>query len=110
MTVFPPERLSPDAERQALDELVSCDGWPIFRALVQQAYGPEAQIRAIDEAMTQLRPGDSELAVVTQIRASGKTALTVLDLPASRLRQLQQGLKGQAPGPFAAFRRGPRPS
>lgn len=102
-----PEPLTPQAEKTALDDLLKSDGWAIVCQLVEQQFGAAAQLRDIDAVMSELKPGDDERAVVTQIRAAGKAAYAVLDLAASRLRQVSSGPKASTQL-FSGFRRGPR--
>jgi len=102
-----PEPLTPQAEKLALDDLLKSDGWAIVKQLVEQRYGAAAQLRDIDAVMSDLHPGDDERAVVTQIRAAGKAAFSVLDLAEARLRQVSSGPKVSTQL-FSGFRRGPR--
>ena len=106
--MIPDTDLTPEAERTALEDLVKSDGWAIVKRLVDQQFGASAQLRDIDAVMSDLKPGDDERAVVTQIRAAGKAAHTVIDLAESRLRQLSTKKSPLAGTPFAAFRRAPR--
>lgn len=104
------ERRTPEAEHHALDVLLHSEGWVIVHEMVTAAYGPEAFERAIDSVMTELRPGDDERAVVTQIRAAHKAARDVLARVEERFKDLQhaEAKKTTPSRPFAAFRRVPR--
>lgn len=82
------ETRTPDAERAALDDMLKSDGWTILRELVDKQFGAEANLQQIDEVMANLRPGDDERAVVTQIRAASKAAYTVLALATHRAAAL----------------------
>jgi hypothetical protein len=84
---------TPQAQMTALTELVQSDGWRILSDLVNETYSADACLAEIDHAMTELRPGDDERAVVTQIRAAFKAARVVLELPHSRIRTLKAGEK-----------------
>lgn len=104
------EPRTPEAERHALDSLIHSDGWQIVKDIVRDAYGPEAFERAFDEAMAELRPGDDERAVTTQIRAAFKAARDVTARVESRFQQLDKAEQGKKSplDAFAAFRRGPK--
>lgn len=105
-----PEERTPEAIRQALDDLVTSDGWRILRELVLEQYGPEAFERAVDDAIRGIAPSeivDMERAVVPQIRAAFKAARLVLDLPTSKLRALESADRPAA-RLFDQFRRGPK--
>lgn len=98
------------AEREALQDLLQSDGWRVLQRLVEENYSSERCLHAIDAAMSELAPGDSEVAVVTQIRATWKAAPAILDLPATRLRALQSAQAPPKVDPFALFRRKPSPA
>lgn len=100
-----PENRTPEAIKAALDDLLKSDGWIILRELVDAQFGAEANLRDIDAVMATLRPGDDERAVVTQIRAASKAAYMVLDLPVSKLRQVEQAKKPKGLDRFAGMRR-----
>jgi hypothetical protein len=96
-----------EAERVALEELLRSDGWEVFTRLVSEQYSPSRCLAEIDAAMSGLKPGDDEVAVVTQIRAAWKLPPVILDLPSARVRELREGRQAAKPShdPFALFRR-----
>ena len=102
------ETRTPEAIRTALEDLARSDGWQLLREMVDEQFGPAANLQQIDQAMTQLRPGDDELAVVTQIRAASKAAYAVLSLADSKLRHVTQATKPRIADRFAGLRRMPR--
>lgn len=101
------EKRTPDAERAALESLIHSDGWQIVQAIVADHYGPAQQIADIDAVMGNLRPGDDERAIVTQIRAAAKAAHDVLVRTQSRYEALDKAAKRKAlpERAFAPFRR-----
>lgn len=97
--------------KDALEDLLKSDGWAIVRELVDQRFGPAAQLQEIDKAMGEIAPADQDgqFAVVTQIRAMQKAAYIVLALPKAHLDQIDSQ-EPKAPRLFEQFRRGPRPA
>lgn len=98
---------TPEAIALALTDLLQSDGWALVTQMVLEQYGPSAFEAAVDGAMGELRPGDDERAVITQIRAAFKAARGVLDMPDMKLRQAKGAPKAAAAvaDRFARFRR-----
>lgn len=102
-----PEDRTPEAIRTALEELLQSEGWAILSEMARARFGEAAQIAEIDTAMASLSPADTvgQIAIVTQIRAASHAATAVLDMPASKLRALQETPVART---FDRFRRSPR--
>lgn len=103
------EKRSPEAELQALQELVTCDGWDVLQAHLDAAWGAEACLAAIDAALTKhVRPED-ELAVTKRIRDTFKGVRAEAGWVKQRIAELETAVKAKAATPtedrFAHLRR-----
>lgn len=102
---------TPQAERDALEQLLASEGWAIVKEMVQAAHGPEAFERAFDDALRGVKPSevlDFERAVTPQIRAAFQAARGVIAMVESRVAALKDAERSpKAAGRFGAFRRGP---
>lgn len=101
------EPRTPESIRAALEDLVKSEGWALLREMVDEQFGAEANLQAIDDVMANLKPGDDERAVVTQIRAAAKAAYTVLALPDNKLRAVKGAQKPGVVDRFKHLRRQP---
>lgn len=101
---------TPEAELQALKDLVACDGWDIYQAHIAHAWGADACIAAIDMAITNVTP-DDELAVTKRIRDTFKGVRAEATWATQRIAELEGAIKHKPIATvdrFLQFRRGPR--
>lgn len=93
-------------ELDDLQQLVASDGFKRFEAYLDQEWGDAAQVRKIDNALRELKPGDfdAEHMTVSQIRASAIHAQRLGRWPHSRIDQLK-GAKSKSMNPMDALRR-----
>lgn len=101
-----------ETDARELDELqqfVASEGYQRFRAHVEQEWGDAAQVRKIDHALRELKPGDfdAEHMTVSQIRASAIHVQRVARWAEARIAQIK-GAKPKTLNPMEWARRRPR--
>jgi hypothetical protein len=84
--------LTPDAELQALKDLVVSDGWQVLQAHLETAWGSDACLAAIDQALLRAAPED-ELAITKRIRDTFKGVRAEASWVTQRVSELETGLK-----------------
>lgn len=96
-----PEQL----EAQQLRELLASPGWLLFQQHVEQQWGAEAQLKMLDQAYGELKPGDTrgEKMTALQVRAAAKAVRLVMAYPSERIGM--QAAKQPAPRAFGNWRR-----
>jgi hypothetical protein len=104
------EPLTPEAERQALEELVQSDGWHILMAHMDEAWGPEACEAALRDAKKNATPEEWPFETTRILDAFAAMRANVR-WPQERIRALKDGaparvLKARIMDPFQKFRRG----
>lgn len=92
-------------ELDALKALIASDGWQLYQQAIRGAWGAEACMRQIDQALAGLPRGDQDAVndTVQQIRASARAVQAMATWPESRVQTLQ-AQKPKAKG-LAAWRR-----
>ncbi len=95
----------PSPDLGALRELVQSEGWRLFLALIDDAWGSDATLRKIDAALATVARGDTSAVndTVQQIQASRREIQKVVGLPAFRISQLEP--QPTSTQPYAALRR-----
>lgn len=108
MKVTPePLVLSPEAEQQALKDLLESDGWAIYVRRGSSAWGPEACEQALREARKNADPAEWPFESM-RILDTFAAMRAELSWPAERLRSLVSGeavLRTKAADRFATLRR-----
>lgn len=96
-------------ELDDLQQLVQSEGFTRFQAHVEQEWGATAQVRQIDAALRELKPGeyDAELMTVSQIRAAAIQVQRIARWPVTRIAELK-GAKPKPLNPMDLLRRRPR--
>jgi hypothetical protein len=102
------EGLTPDAQLDALTEMVQSVGWQVYMQHVEAAWGPvamEAALRAAKQNSTPEEwPFDS-----TRILDTFEAMRADLRWPEAQIEVLRKAVKrGDATGVFDKWRRGPR--
>lgn len=99
--------LTPDAERQALKELLESDGWAIYAQRGEEAWGSAACERALRESRKTTDPADWPFES-TRILDTFEAMRAELRWPAERIRMIESGektLKQTVVDRFAHLRR-----
>lgn len=107
---FSVDRLTPEAEREALKAMVQSEGWHIFMAHMNAAWGPAACEAALREAK-KLSPPDEWPFESTRILDSFAGMRASVRWPDERIRQLGEATKAASAklvDTFAKLRRGPQ--
>lgn len=102
------EKRTPEAELEALKDLVASDGWQVLQEHLAQAWGPEAYERAIDGALAKDHDPSDEIAITRRIRDTFKGVRAEAAWVTTRIGELQAAVKRKhAPSvdPFAHVRR-----
>lgn len=107
------EQMTPEAELQALKDLVASDGWQVVQAHVEQAWGDRACLDKIDEALAKGTAIEDELAVTKRIRDTFRGVRAEAAWVRRRITELEAIVKAQRGRPavfdrFAGLRRTPR--
>lgn len=78
-------------EKEALTALLATDGWRLYQIEMAKQWGPEAQLRAIDQALSNLPAGHQEAvdSTVQQIRSASNAIMAGLRWPAEQLARLK---------------------
>lgn len=98
--------LTAEAERVALEDLLKSDGWQVFKAHMDLAWGAEEFERRVDSELDKERADPmQELAVTKRIRDTFKGVRASLKWPDERLRALKDGTATKPKGIFGEFRR-----
>lgn len=101
---------TPEAELQALKDLVACDGWDVLQDHLDTAWGDTACLAAIDHALEHAPPED-ELAITKRIRDTFKGVRAEASWVRRRIAELETALKHKPTSivdRFAQLRRVPR--
>lgn len=87
-------------ELEELQQFVASPGFERFKAHVESEWGADAQVRKIDGALRELKPGDfdAEYMTVSQIRAAALRIQALVRWPSERIAQL----KSAKPKPLAS--------
>lgn len=100
-TEAPAERDS--TELEALSELVTSDGWRLFRERIDAEWGSRAVMRQIDSAIVNSK-GEPVENDIREIAAAARKIQVAVQWPESRVKELKA--KGrEKPGMFAQFKR-----
>lgn len=108
------EKRTPEAELEALKELVASEGWTILQEHVASAWGSEAFERTLEEELTKDRSMSDQLALTKRIQDTFKGVRAEARWVALRILQLEAVIaeaKKQHATPldrYAEFRRVPR--
>ena len=97
--------MTPDAERQALIDMLRSDGWAIFAKHMAEAWGPAAYEHWIDKELDKPHDPVDEIAITRRIRDTFKGVRVSLKWPEERVKALTET---KPAGVFDGFRRGPR--
>lgn len=84
--------MTPEAELQALKDLVQSDGWQVLQAHLEQAWGDSACLDEIDKAIKGVDPID-ELAVTKRIRDTFKGVRAEASWVTKRISELEGAIK-----------------
>lgn len=107
-----PHQRTPEAELQALKDLVACEGWDILQAHLETAWGSDACLAQIDKTLEKAAPED-ELAITKRIRDTFKGVRAEARWVLQRIAELEAALKDKRPSiadRFVNLRRVPRPA
>lgn len=90
--VHAPDTRTPEAELQALQDLIACDGWDVLQEHLASAWGAEACLARIDDALTGVGPED-ELAITKRIRDTFKGVRAEASWVKQRIAELEAAVK-----------------
>jgi hypothetical protein len=97
---------TPDATRQALEDMLRSDGWEVFESHMAIAWGAEAFERSVDQELEKNGDPMNEVAVTRRIRDTFKGVRASLKWPEEQIRKLKDGTPVEPKG-FERFMRRP---
>lgn len=100
--------LTPEAERTALEDMLQSEGWAIFTAHMDKAWGADAFEHHIDTELKKEGDPMNEIAITRRIRDTFKGVRASLKWPKDRIDVLKQAPGHTLMDQFAHLRRGPK--